>query len=116
MCVYAALCLRHIDHIRAAPIHHIKRETPAETAIQPRERHKQRTCVCAWHSLKGERLIGFLQTWQQMQQKCSKNAAQKVMQLALVAYGRIAHARNKAEGLRRQYLNVPSPLFFSNMT
>jgi hypothetical protein len=51
-----------------------------------------------------------------MQQKCSKNAAQKVMQLALVAYGRIAHARNKAEGLRRQYLNVPSPLFFSNMT
>ena len=33
------------------------------------------------------------------------------MQLALVAYGRIAHARNKAEGLRRQYLNVPSALF-----
>jgi hypothetical protein len=40
---------------------------------------------------------------------------QNVMQLALVAYGRIAHARNKAEGLRRQYLNVPSALFFSNM-
>jgi hypothetical protein len=37
---------------------------------------------------------------------------QNVMQLALVAYGRIAHARNKAEGLRRQYLNVPSALFF----
>jgi hypothetical protein len=40
--------------------------------------------------------MGFLQTWQQnaakMQHKCSTNAAQKVMQLALVAYGRISHA------------------------
>jgi hypothetical protein len=132
VCVYAAVCPRHIDHIQAAPIHHIKRETPAETAIQPRERHKQRTCVCVaflerrapngvpsnlaakcsknaaqmqqkcrrgllyadilvsrQNSLceRGlyitcvERLMGFLQTWQQ-----------NVMQLALVAYGRTAHA------------------------
>ncbi len=36
---------------------------------------------------------------------------QNVMQLALVAYGRIAHATQQSWDLRRQYLNVPAPLF-----
>jgi hypothetical protein len=104
------VCVRRLvstsyDHIQAAPLHHIKRETPAETAIQPRERHKQRRCVCAWHSLKGERLIGFLQTWQQ---KCHATTTSSLRPHSS------RHAIKK--GLRRQYLNVPSALFFSNMT